>query len=136
MGTRSIVSLITGYVAALKRWISDIKELASTEMSGQLKKVAAGIGLFAGAAFFGLFAFGVVTFGLVYVLVELANLAVWLSSAIVAVAYLLLAGIMALVGKKMVSALVGPKATMAAIHAGPGFPIGSQDGEDTTPDAS
>ncbi len=128
----SIVSLVTGYVDALKRWISDIKELASTEMSGQLKKAGAGVGLFAGAAFFGLFAFAVITFGLIYFLAEVPGLAVWLSALIVAVAYLLLAGIMALVGKNLVSALVGPKATMAAVKAGPGFPLGGQD-EDASP---
>ena len=129
MGTPSIVSLITGFITALKRWINDIKELASTELSAQFKKVALGVGLFAGAAFFGVVAFGLITFGLVYVLVEI-GLATWLSFVIIAVLYLILAAIMALVGKKLVSAFVGPKRTIAAVKAGPGFPLGAQDDED------
>jgi uncharacterized membrane protein YqjE len=130
VGTPSIVSLITGYITALKRWINDIKELGSIEMSEQGKKGGIGAGLFAGAAFFGVFAFGLITFGLVYVLVEVADLATWLSFAIVAVLYLIIAAILALVGKKMVSGLVGPQRTLAAIKSGPGFPLGAEDDED------
>jgi uncharacterized membrane protein YqjE len=132
VGTPSIVSLITGFIAALKRWINDVKALASVELSEQGKKAGLGVGLFAGAAFFGLFAFGLLTTGLVYVLVEAGGLATWLSFAIVATFYLIIAAVMALVGKKLVSALVGPQRTIAAIKAGPGFPIGAQADEDVS----
>lgn len=131
MGTPSIVSLVTGYVTALKRWIADVKALAVAELSEQLKKAGIGVALFLGAAFFGVVAFGLITFGLVYLLVEVVGLSTWLSFVIVAVLYLVVAGILALVGKKMVSALVGPKRTIAAVQAGPGFPLGGS--EDGTP---
>lgn len=124
MGTPSIVSLVTDYVAALKRWITDVRELAAVELSAQLKKAGMGVALFLGAAFFGVIAFGLITFGLVYLLVEVVGLSTWLSFVLVAVLYLVIAGILALVGKKLVSALVGPKRTIAAVKAGPGFPLG------------
>lgn len=127
MGSPSIVSLVKSYIAALKVWLADVKALASAELSEQGKKAGIGAGLFAGAAFFGVFAFGLLSFGLVYVFVEAVGLMIWLSFALVAVLYLLIAGVLALVGKKLVSSLSGPERTIAAVKAGPGFPQGAAD---------
>jgi hypothetical protein len=131
VGSPSIVSLVKSYIAALKVWLADVKALASAEMSEQGKKAGIGAGLFAGAAFFGVFAFLLLSFGLVYLFVEVVGLAVWVSFAIVAVLYLVLAGILALVGKKLLSSLNGPTRTIAAVKAGPGFPMGAEDEDGT-----
>ena len=130
MGSPSIVTLVKSYIAALKVWLADVRALASAELSEQGKKAGIGAGLFAGAAFFGVVAFGLLTFGLVYVFVEAVGLMIWVSFAIVAVLYLVIAGIFALVGKKLVSSLSGPQRTIAAVKAGPGFPIGAAEDED------
>jgi hypothetical protein len=126
----SIVSLVKAYLDAFKRWVMNIKDLASLELSEQGKKAGIGAGLFAGAAFFGVFAFLLLTFALVYLLVEVVGLSTWLSFLLVAVLYLIIAGILALVGKNVLSALAGPKRTVAAVKAGPGFPLGSPSEEE------
>jgi hypothetical protein len=124
----SIASLLNDYVNAFKRWIQGISELAKVEMSEQGKRAGIGAGLFAGAAFFGLFAFALITWALAYGLVAL-GLPVWAGFLIVAVLYLIIAGILALVGRRMVADLNGPERTIAAIKAGPGIPLGGQDQE-------
>lgn len=131
MANPSIASLLNDYVSAFKRWIQGISELAKVEMAEQGKRGGAGAGLFAGAAFFGVFAFALITWALAYGLVAL-GLPVWAAFLIVGVLYLLIAGILALVGKRLVSGLNGPERTIAAIKAGPGIPLGGQ-GEETSP---
>lgn len=126
MAAPSIASLIDDYVGAFKRWTQGVSELAKAEMSDQGKKAGAGAGLIAGAAFFGLFAFALLTWALVYGLVEL-GLQTWAAYLVVAVLYLLIAGIMGLVAKRILSGLTGPEHTIAAIKAGPGIPLGGSD---------
>lgn len=125
MGNPSIASLLSDYATALKRWVQGVSELAKVEMSEQGKKAGAGAGLFAGAAFFGFFAFVMITWALVYVLVQL-GLMVWVSFALIALLYLVIAAIMALVGRRLLSSLNGPERTIAAVKAGPGIPLGGQ----------
>lgn len=132
MGTPSIASLISDYVTAFKRWVTDVSELGKLEMSDQGKHAGAGVGLFVGAAFFGFFAFALFTLALGYVLVAI-GLPEWAAFAIVAVLYVVIAGILALVGKKQVSMLKGPTRTMAALKAGPGFPIAPAPQDETIP---
>jgi fatty acid desaturase len=126
----SIASLIKDYVSAFKRWTQDVAALGKIEMSDQGKKAGAGAGLIAGAAFFAFFAFALLTWALGYGLVQL-GLQVWAAFLIVGVFYLLIAGIMALVARRLLSGLTGPERTIAAIKAGPGIPLGGS--EETTP---
>jgi len=74
-------------------------ELAKTEITGSLKFAGKGAGMFAGAAFFGLFGLGFLLTALAWGLVAL-GLATWLAFLIVAVVLFLGAAILALVGKK------------------------------------
>lgn len=134
MGTPNIVTLINEYIEAFKRWVTDVAELGKVEMSSQGKKAGIGTGLFIGAALFGLFAFALITLALGYVLVAL-GLPDWAAFAIEAVLYLIIAAILALVGKKQVSAITGPERTIAAIKAGPGIPLGGPS-DDTGPSPS
>lgn len=132
MAGPTIVSLINDYVTALKRWLSDVSALGKVEMSEQGKRAGIGAGLLVGAALFALTAFGLVAFTLVYILVAV-GLPAWASFAVVAVLYLVVAAILALIGKNQLSALKGPQRTIAAVKAGPGIPLGGAEEPGTTP---
>jgi hypothetical protein len=72
--------------------------LAKSEITGGLKHAGKGTGMFAGAAFFGLFGLGFLLTALAWGLVAL-GLATWLAFLIVAVLLFIGAAILALVGK-------------------------------------
>jgi sensor histidine kinase regulating citrate/malate metabolism len=87
--------------------------LAKTEISGAAKHAGQGAGMFAGAAFFGLFGLGFLLTALAWGLVAL-GLAAWLAFLIVAVVLFIGAAILALVGKKaMAHADPTPKRAIA-----------------------
>jgi sensor histidine kinase regulating citrate/malate metabolism len=73
--------------------------LAKTEITGAVKFAGKGAGMFAGAAFFGLFGLGFLLTALAWGLVAV-GLATWLAFLIVAVLLFIGAAILALVGKK------------------------------------
>jgi hypothetical protein len=122
VGSPSIASLINDYVNAFTRWVNDVTELGKLEMSEQGKKAGAGAGLFAGAALFGFFAFVLFTLALGWGLVAL-GLPAWAAFAIEMVLYLIIAAVLALVGKNLVAQVTGPQRSIAALKAGPGFPL-------------
>ncbi len=76
-------------------------ELAKLEVSTGIKHAGKGAGMFAGAAFFGLFGLGFLLTALAWGLVAL-GLATWLAFLIVAVLLFIGAAILALVGKKAI----------------------------------
>ncbi len=128
MATPSIAALINDYVAAFKRWVNGVSELGKVEMAEQGKHAGIGAGMFVGAALFGLFAFALFTLALGYVLIAL-GLPDWAAFLIEATLYVVIAGVLALVGKKQLEAMKGPQRTIAAIKAGPGIPLGAPDDE-------
>ncbi len=132
MGTTSIPTLIAEYVAGFKRWTADVSELGKAEMAEQGKRAGIGAGMFIGAAFFGVFAFGLVSVALAYVLVAI-GLPVWAGFLIIGVLYVVIAAVMALVGKNQLSGMSGPERTIAAIKAGPGIPLGGSDDDAASP---
>ncbi len=73
--------------------------LAKTEVTGALKYAGQGAGMFAGAAFFGLFGLGFLLTALAWGLTAL-GVATWLAFLIVAILLFVGAAILALVGKK------------------------------------
>ena len=82
-------------------------ELAKSELSRKAKAGAIGAGLLGGAAVFGLFAFGVL---IATVILALSNVVEpWLAALIVAVVLLLIAGVLAFLGKKSLDKGVPPK---------------------------
>jgi len=98
--TRDVSSLLRAEVA-----------LAKAEIQREVKAAAMGAGLFAGAAVFGVFGFLLLLFAVVY-LIALA-LPTWLSFLIVAVLLLVVAGVLALVGKGRLSKVGAPERTVA-----------------------
>ena len=81
-------------------------ELVKVELDVKRRKATAGAGMFGGAAFLGLFAFGAVTACLILALSTF--LAPWLAALIVAVVYGAIAGVLALRGKQQVAQATPP----------------------------
>ncbi|MGQ0845187.1 MAG: phage holin family protein [Sporichthyaceae bacterium] len=86
-------------------------ELAKAELTAEAKKAAIGGGMFGGAAFFGLFAFLLLSFAAAYG-VAASPLPTWAGFLVVGGVYLLFAAIMALVGLKAVKKMGPPEATV------------------------
>jgi hypothetical protein len=80
--------------------------LAKAEITADAKQAGKGAGMFAGAGVMGFLGVVLLLFGVVYGLVA-AGLPVWLSFLIVAVVLFVVAGILALVGKKAVNKVQG-----------------------------
>jgi hypothetical protein len=81
-------------------------ELAKAEVASRAKKAGIGIGLLAGAAFFGFFAFAVL---LATAIIALnGQMALWLAALLVAVVLLVITGVLALVGVKRLQAGAPP----------------------------
>ncbi|WP_413451942.1 phage holin family protein [Georgenia phoenicis] len=83
-------------------------ELIQVKATEKAKKVGVGAGLLAGAALFGFFAFALLLTTAVLGLAE--ALPAWLSALIVAVVLLVIAGVLALLGKKQIQAGPTPSA--------------------------
>jgi Putative Actinobacterial Holin-X, holin superfamily III len=81
-------------------------ELAKAEMAQKGKRLGLGAGAFSGAGLLTLFALGAVTAAAILALAT--TVAGWLAALIVAVAYLAIAGILALLGRSRVKAASPP----------------------------
>ena len=89
-------------------------ELAKSELSTKAKHAGTGAGLFAGAAFLGFFAFAALV---TTAILGLANaVAPWLAALIVGVLLLLLAGLLALAGKKALERGMPPTPERAKVN--------------------
>lgn len=100
-------------------------ELAKLEVSTGIKHAGKGAGMFAGAAFFGLFGLGFLLTAAAWGLVA-AGLPTWLAFLIVAVLLFIGAAILALVGKKAIDrakpvpeqAIASAQETIATLKGG------------------
>jgi hypothetical protein len=90
--------------------------LAKAELRGDVKNAALGGGLFGAAGYLGLLASILLVIAAAYGLVA-AGLSPWLAFLIVAVVLLVLAGILALVGKSRLSKLGPPERTIRNAQA-------------------
>ena len=81
-------------------------DIAKAEITADAKQAGKGAGMFAGAGVMGFLGLVLLLFAVVYGLVA-AGLSVWLSFLIVAVVLFVVAGMLALVGKKAVSKVQG-----------------------------
>ena len=98
----SIGELFSRVTEQMSRLVRDEIQLAQAQLTEKGKRMGTGVGLFGAAAFFGVFAFGVLLacaiLGLSYLV------APWLAALIVALVLLLIAGICVLIGKKKIDA--------------------------------
>jgi uncharacterized membrane protein YqjE len=81
-------------------------ELAKVELAEKGKRAGIGAGMFGGAGALGFYAFGALTACAILALATAVN--GWLAALIVAVLYGAIAGVLALTGKKQVSAATPP----------------------------
>lgn len=102
----SIGELVSNLSEKLSSLIRSEIQLAKTELTTKVKHAGIGIGLFVGAAVLALYAFGVL---LASAVLGLANVvSPWLAALIVGLVLVVVAVVLALVGKKQVSQGVPP----------------------------
>lgn len=97
---RSLSELMQSLSEQSSRLARQEVELAKAEMSAKSKQVAFGVGAFSASGLLALLALGALTAAAILALAT--GMAGWLAALIVAGAYLLLAGLAALVGKAKV----------------------------------
>jgi len=105
-GRPSIGELVARISDQFSRILRGELELIQMKAAEKAKKVGTGVAMFAVAAFLGFFAFALLLTAAVLGLAE--ALPAWLSALIVAVVLLIIAGIVALVGKKMLQSGEAP----------------------------
>jgi fatty acid desaturase len=103
---RSLAELLQALSDQSSRLARQEIELAKAEMSAKGKQAAFGVGAFSVSGLLALLALGALTAAAILALAT--GLAGWLAALIVAVAYLLLAGVAALVGKARVEEAAPP----------------------------
>jgi Putative Actinobacterial Holin-X, holin superfamily III len=90
-------------------------DLAKSEIRDEAKTAAKGGAMFGGAAFLGLLAVILLSIALAYGLVAL-GVWPWLAFVIVAVFYLLIAGVLALIGRRTMSRVRPPERTIRSVR--------------------
>ena len=88
------------------RLVQQEVELAKAELSEKGKRIGVGAGAFSGAGLLGIFGLAVLTAAAVLALST--ALAAWLAALIVAVVYLAVAGVLALLGKQKLQSATPP----------------------------
>ncbi|HEV7948854.1 MAG TPA: phage holin family protein [Glaciihabitans sp.] len=105
----SLVGLLRQIPGQVSRLVRDEVRAAQAELTEKLKMAGVGAGLLAGAAVFGLFAFGVLLASAILGLSTV--LAPWLSALIVGVVLLVVAGVLAFIGIRKLKKGVPPVPT-------------------------
>lgn len=112
MAEQPVGEIIRAISSDVKELVRDEVQLAKSELVPAAKAGGIGVGLLAGAAFFGVSAVFILYFCVVYVLVRL-GLPVWASFLIVGAALLLLAGLLGAIGVSMVKKVKAPQRSIA-----------------------
>ena len=107
----SLGALVASATKDLSSLVRSEIELAKHELKDEAKHAIAGSGMFGAAAFLGLLATVLLTIAAAYGLTALGLHPAW-AFLIVAVVLLLVAGVLALIGKKQVSKISAPERTI------------------------
>ncbi len=110
-GERTIGQLVADISNQMSGLVKAEIELAKAEVKADVTKGGIGAGLLAGAAFFALIAFILLCFALAYGLVA-AGLAQWAAFLVVTGVLLVLAAVLALVGRGRLQQVSAPKRTI------------------------
>jgi hypothetical protein len=108
---QSTSELIQSATEQVTRLVRDEIALAKAELAEKGKHAAVGVGLFGGSGVFALYGVGAMVATLI--IVGDLFLPLWLAALIVTVVLFLVAGILALLGKKQVTKAVPPEPTEA-----------------------
>lgn len=117
MTERTVGQLVVDASRELSELVRHEIALARAELADDAKQAGLGAGLFGGAGFLGAVAFVLLTVAAAYGLHEGAGWPLWLSFLVVAVVLLLLAAVMALVGRQRVARVTPPERTIATTRA-------------------
>jgi hypothetical protein len=109
----AVADIIKNISDDVKLLVQDQVELAKAELTPAAKKGGTGLGLFGVAGYFALSATILLYFAAAWGLMEGAGLSAWLAFLIVAVALLLIAGILGGIGYLIVRTIKGPDRTIA-----------------------
>ncbi len=99
----------------VKELVRDEIELAKSELIPSAKEAGLGAGLFGGAGYLALSAMLLLFFGAAYG-ISTAGVALWLSFVIVAVALLVIAAVLALIGRARINKVTPPVRTIAGAN--------------------
>jgi membrane protein implicated in regulation of membrane protease activity len=111
----SVGTLVQSAMADVSTLIRSEIELAKSEIGRSAKKAGISVGLFAAAGVFVAFA-GIYFFVTVAEALTALGLPRWVSYGIVTVFLLLVAGIAALIGKRMLKKIEKPERTLETLH--------------------
>lgn len=106
VGEQTLGQLVSRATADLSTLVRKEIELAKAEVAAEAKKAGKGVGFLGGAGGLAFMGWVVLTFAAVWGLNE--ALPLWLSALLVGLVYLVLAGILGLLGKKALSRLDPP----------------------------
>ena len=110
---QSLGTLVSDATQQMSALVRKEVQLAKAEVAQTAKKAGLGAGLLGAAAFLGLFTFLFLSLALAWLLAEV--MWVWLAFALVGLLYAVLAGVLALVAKKKLTGVSGPKRTVQAV---------------------
>jgi hypothetical protein len=113
MANQKVGDIIKDISDDVKLLVRDEVELAKSELIPSAKQAGLGAGLFGGAGYFALSAVLLLFFAAAYGL-NAAGLALWLSFLIVAVALLILAALLALIGRTRLKKVTPPERTISS----------------------
>jgi MFS family permease len=111
-GEPSTSELVQRATEQISKLVRDELALAKTELAEKGKHAGIGIGLFGGGGAFAFYAVGTLIATVVLLLAE--ALPAWVAALIVAVALMVIAGVLALLGRKQVQKAVPPTPVTAA----------------------
>ncbi|SNY59958.1 phage holin family protein [Paractinoplanes atraurantiacus] len=111
LADQSTAELVQRASDQVSRLVRDEIALAKAELAEKGKHAGIGIGLFAGGGVFALYGVGALIATLIIVFSLFLDL--WLAALIVTVALFVIAGVLALIGKKQVSKAVPPEPSAA-----------------------
>ena len=106
MNDRPLADLLRDLTDQTSALVRKEIELAKVELTSKGKRAGAGAGMFGGAGALGFYALGAFTAGLIILLGTAIE--PWLAALVVALAYALVAGVLALAGKKQVERATPP----------------------------
>ena len=113
MANEKVGDIIKDISDDVKLLVRDEVELAKSELIPSAKQAGLGAGLFGGAGYLAITAMLLLFFAAAYG-INAAGLPLWLSFLIVAVALLILAALLALIGRTRIKKVTPPERTIAA----------------------
>lgn len=112
MADQAVGDIIKSITEDVKTLVRDEVQLAKAELVPAAKNAGIGAGMFGAAGYFGICALSVLYFAAAFGIAQGFGLPYWLSFLIVGVVLLLVAGVLALIGLRLVKKVKSPERTI------------------------